>query len=151
VAGPILATYSNGQRFANGIAGIIAIIIGSATRTVKVTGVFAVSTSPVFYDILRQSTLGAGGVVISPADVAHDQRNLAATAVATFFTAAPAAGVLIGNVSEGLQNFERRYGHQNLLEQPVILRGITDNLAVNTNGVGATHGVSFTWEELTSA
>jgi hypothetical protein len=134
-------------------------ITGSATKTIKVlkTGITAIQTTASFTQliILKRSTANTVGTSTVVTSVANDSQDPAATATVLAYTANPTLGTLVGHLRdikflipvpspggnasaqpEVIQNFDDIAG------QPVILRGTSEVLSINMNGVTIT-GNSF--------
>jgi hypothetical protein len=143
-------------------------ITGSATRTVRIRRVVVdgikTATSHEIVQIIKRSTANSGGTSTTPAGVPHDSTNTAATAVARAYTANPTLGTAVGtmlakrvvfkaatpgnaqSVGAGVI-FDERFGDAN---QAIFLRGTSEVLAVNLNGVTLTGGsvtVTVEWSE----
>lgn len=139
-------------------------ITGSATKTVRITRieVSGVQTTAGQVDIivLKRSTVDTAGTSSTPTIVPYDKNSPAATAVVTAYTANPTAGTLVGNIRAGklfvaapataspttvmALDFGTRPA------QALVLRGATDQIAVNLNGVTVTGGsfnISIEWTE----
>lgn len=128
----------------------IAILAGSATKTVKVheVRVSAAATAAIVLNcqLLKRSTAFSGGTSTAPAIVPHDSGAAAATAVFTVFTAPPTTGTLTGAIATKKLNVGKLDGTglaaDELIfdirpkngEQPVTLRGVAEALCVNLNG-----------------
>jgi hypothetical protein len=145
-------------------------ITGSATRTVRIKRitVSGTRTTHTWTDVilLRRSTSNTGGTSTAPTIASHDLNNAPATAVCRAYTANPTAlGTSVGNLRAG--NFSmpvavptnaQGNGPGHRLEwlfgenggQPVVLRGVSQSIAINLNGQtvsgGAFH-ISVEWTE----
>lgn len=145
----------------------LAIINGSASKTIKVLKVFvtyrATSVGAVeintFYAIKR-STANTSGTSSNLTNVSLDSNNSSASAVCKIYTANPTLGTTVGKVgaATGLagsaSNAEGivclfdadKYG------QAIVLNGTAQGLAVNNNGVTVAGSsplvqVTFVWTE----
>jgi hypothetical protein len=145
------------------------LLTGSATKTVKVRRVAlsgiasAVVSDPVY--IMKRSTVPTSGTGTKPTIGPYDSTNSltgstsnAATAVAEVFTANPTSGTLVaeiasryftfGNLSTGVGALtEFAFGD---LGSPIVLRGITQSVAVNLAGLtfaSAQVSCTFEWTE----
>lgn len=141
----------------------VAIIVGSGTKTVtvtriEVTGIQTTSGIVQVYLDLR-STDNSGGTSTTPAKIPHDSTSAAATAVVRQYTANPTLGTSVGFIRRLHQAWTAAASAANIsttiwpfgdLEQPIILRGTSQCLAVNLNGVTVTGGAcvgTITWTE----
>jgi len=145
-------TYSVMDRF-SAPAGVAAELRGSATQTILVTGIYVAADPGGSFELRRNSTLAVGGTFLAPAIVAHDQNNPAAAGIVQLYTVAPAAGVVIGFFRSsnllpgGVNSEEYPFGLQNLLSQPMVLRGATDTVTVFTPLGIAVFNAGFEWQE----
>lgn len=144
-------------------------IIGSATKTVYVHKITVNGTRTAHaHDLVilnKRSTANTGGTSTVRTIVPHDSSNEAATAVVRSYTANPTVGTLVGNIFSSRVSFPVQTpsnaqgnggsvrpwvwdsGHDG---QPIILRGVAQQLAVNLNGVTITGGllnISIEWSE----
>lgn len=129
-------------------------ITGSATKTIRITRIEVSGTQTtagqVDVIVLKRSTADTGGTSTAPTLVPHDKSNAAATAVVNAYTANPAVGTLVGNLRAGklfvaapataspttimAMDFGPRPA------QALVLRGVTDVIAINLNGSTVTGG-----------
>lgn len=130
-------------------------VTGSATKTVRVgkLSVCGTATAATTVDVLliKRSTADTGGTISStPTAVPNDSGNAAATAVVVSYSANPTLGTTVGNVDVKKWNVGAaggagcvfwQWGDTN--GQQIVLRGVTQQLAVNLNGVAPTAGASF--------
>lgn len=144
--------------------GDICAISGSATKTIKVRRVIlggtlgAVETIPVAF--LKRSTAYAGAGV-QPTVVPYDSANAAGTAVVETWATSPTAGTLVGMLADVHVTFpntttgigggggakEFIFGQ---LAQPVVLRGVAQQLGVSYSGTAINTAVvncTFEWTE----
>lgn len=138
-------------------------LTGSATKTIRVTKVevsgIATAAGAFTIQLLKRSTADTAGTSSTPTRVPHDSTSGAATATVLAYTANPTTGNLIGLVglrkitlttaAGGLVNVPQ-YLDYTRNEKAVILRGTSEVLAVNLNGVTVTGGafdVAVTWTE----
>jgi len=142
----------------------IAILPGSASKTILVTRVFVSGTQTtaglVDVHLVKRSTANTGGTSAAMTAVPHDSTNSAATAAPLSYTANPTTGTAVGTVRRAripvdapasvvgsvLQVFD--FGDNG---QPIVLRGIAEGLAVNLNATTVTGGsfnVTFEWQEI---
>jgi hypothetical protein len=156
-------TYSATNVFnAANLATDIFTITGSATKTVRINRIRIKATQTTagvgnIY-LLRRSTANTAGTSTTLTNTTHDSTNVAATATVRSYTANPTLGTLVGNLrieklfisttsttpTEALFEFGNRPG------QCIVLRGITEVLAVNLNGVtftGNSFAISIEWTE----
>lgn len=149
-------------------------IVGSATKTIRVVSVELVTTNTAAgsqqLQVIKRSTDDTGGTFVAATAVSADSADAAATAVVGHYTANPAAlGTAVGTVrtkrvaspaavpasfagvavDAGVQLLDTLPGAQ--LNQPIVLRGITQVLAVNFAGAalvaGQTHAYTIVWIE----
>ncbi len=133
---------------------------GSATRTIKVRRIFFTNYPTTAYAepvaVVKRSTATTGaGLAI--AKVAYDSNNATSTvALAEVWTAAPTVGTLVGVLADisfafGVANTQStpalfEFGR---LGQPIVLRGVAQQVAVNLSGITLTGtvGCTFEWTE----
>jgi hypothetical protein len=126
-------------------------IIGSATKTVKITGLRisgSIATTAVYvdYQLFKRSTAAAGGTAVNLTAVPSDSASAAATAVATTFTSTgPTVGTTVGQISA--QRVCLPVTGTPVVNQPVVLidsgrpaqavtlRGVAQALCINCNTV----------------
>lgn len=150
-------TYSaaTGAFVAANLATDIAVITGSASKTVRVFGVRITGTQTtggiVNVFLIKRSADNTGGTSAAITPVPHDSSNAAATAVVRSYTANPTGlGTAVGNVRIEKVDLGAVTALGETLEwlfdlrgaQPIVLRGAAQILAVNLNGVTVT-GNSF--------
>jgi hypothetical protein len=145
----------------------VIVLTGSATKTVNVYDVKCLGTStasgalPV--ELITRSTADTGGTSTSPAIAAHDMLNSTPTAVMKAYTVNPTVGTSAGvidiqmlttlvNTAVGENGFEGVYEYLPVdHRQPIVLRGVSNQLAINFGGVSAPTGASLscavTWAE----
>lgn len=142
----------------------IFLINGSATKTVRITRIqisgIATAAGAYAVQLIKRSAANSGGTSTAPTVVPHDSTDAAATAVVLAYTANPTPGTAVGTMQVKTitvstaagaipivpteMNFEMRD------EQPIVLRGTAQGLAINLNGVTMTGGVlsiDITWTE----
>lgn len=140
----------------------IAYIIGSATKTVRVTRVSvsgqagtAINTPIV---LVKRSTAASGGTCAGATEVPIDSTSAAATAAVTTCTANPTLGTGVGSVASQAIFLSTATTQPRAADfifgteggQPIVLRGVAQNVAVNLNGVSVSSGVvnvTFEWTE----
>jgi hypothetical protein len=143
-------------------------ITGSATKTVRVLALYlgtqnTAAGSQTFF-VIKRSTANTGGTFVTATNVPLDSNNNAATAVAGHYTANPAAlGTAVGTI----RNIRRaspvlvpatfagvvedsgidllNFGDNSLLDQPLTLRGVAQQLAINFNGAALVAGQIHNW------
>lgn len=162
---PTIATYSasvNGLVTAL-LATDIFTITGSGTKTVKVYAIKMTftrtgSTNSDFI-LVKRSTANSGGTSTTATNVPHDSNNAAGTATVLAYTANPTLGTLIGRVRDEKafanvlgtgpsQPIEWKFG--NGVDQPIVLRGTSQVLAVSFGGVtmtGSSVDIFIEWTE----
>jgi hypothetical protein len=169
----VAAINSEGTKttYSAGIAGLVPAanatdfftIIGSATKTVRVTRVqlsgFATGAATLPIELLMRSVADTTGTFTNPTAVPHDRNSAAGTAVVAAYTVNPGAlGALVGIVRAGQLNLGAPGGAGALVwdfttrnGQGLVLRGITDNLALNWLGAAVPAGtklaVDIEWTE----
>lgn len=142
----------------------IAILPGSATKTILVKRVIVsgVQTTAGIIDVLlvKRSTANTGGTSTGMTATPHDSTNAAATAAPLTYTANPTTGSLVGalrrvklpvNAPASVVGLEAHVFEFASSNQPVVLRGVAEGLAVNLNGVTVTGGsfnIVFEWNEI---
>jgi len=165
-------TYSAGiLSFATAaLATDIAVLKGSATKTIKVfnVGYSATQTVGDFENItlVKRSTANSGGTSNTMVAVPYDSEDGAATATCVNYTANPTLGTTVGILRpskilgpldnpgssataqcEKIWNFD---GSEGSFRKPLYLRGTEESLAINQNGVtmsGNTTSCYFEWTE----
>lgn len=144
-------------------------ITGSATKTVyihkiQVTGNRTAHAQDLVV-LVKRSTANTGGTSATLTAVPYDSNNVAATATVRSYTANPTLGTAIGEVYSARVSFpvqtpSNAQGNGGAAEpwewiyndigQPIVLRGTSEVLAVNLNGVTIAGGnlqVSIEWSE----
>jgi len=141
------------------------LISGSASKTVRIHKIrisgTTTSGSPIKCTIrlIKRSTANTAGTAVISTIVPHDSTNAAATAVAKHYTANPTVGASAGDIRAVTNSFQAagltvgsiEFNFDNDGGQPVILRGVAENLAVNLNSTTVTGGVlsvSVEWSEV---
>lgn len=137
-------------------------ISGSATKTIKVrririTGTRSSSTTTDIV-LLTRSTANTGGTSTILTSVKNDSNNANATAVVKAYTANPTTGTLVGalrsdkqfiNVAGAGASDVRDYVLTESGAQPLFLRGVSQLIAFNLNGVTMAGGLLDMWVEWT--
>lgn len=140
-------------------------IAGSNTKTIRIHRIkFSATTTSgsaikLNVSLIRRSTLDTGGTSATVTAAKHDSNNASATATVTRYTANPAAlgttvaqlrtdivGVTGSGISGGVVDWDFESGGQ-----PLILRGTSENIALNLNSItvtGGVGGVSVEWSEV---
>lgn len=146
----------------------IARLPGNGTTVVRLLRVYVtqqatnVNASANFY-LVKRSTANSGGTAVSNTVVPLDSANSAANSTPQHYTANPTTGSLVGTVSHYLIASGQTGASQpqpstytfplyeaNLESQAITLRGTSQEVDVNLNGVTDAIGtsVSVTWEYL---
>lgn len=98
------ATYTAVMAAILGIVGVNIVLAQPPSVTAKLTRVtvrgVATAANLILASLVRYSALPTGGTGVAQTPVAHDPRSPAATAVLTLYTAAPAAGTVVGPIRE---------------------------------------------------
>ncbi len=133
-------------------------ITGSATRTIRVTRGILTTTQTTAgtneFFVLKRSTANAGGTSAAATRVAYDSLNPAATASVVTYSANPVTlGTLVGNlmVPKVLSPVATSLiGRETLFDftlqgitQGIVLRGTSETLALNFNGVSIPAGLNL--------
>lgn len=140
-------------------------ITGSASKTIKIRQVAVhgsnTGNTNALIILLKRSTASTGGTSTTLTNVAHDSASAAGTAVVKSYTANPTVlGTLVGNIT-GRLIFMPSISSVNAetgevfelvsLAEPITLRGTSEIMAVNFNGVTllstSTLYISVTWTE----
>jgi hypothetical protein len=145
----------------------IFIISGSATKTVRILYVGCTITQNVAavkeVRLVKRSTANSGGTASAATKVPFDSTSAASTvATCQSYTANPTLGTTVGNIStvqfiapdNSLSNTIcdlTLFDSQMSTSNPIILRGVAENLAVNFGGVALGTGpattVTVVWSE----
>ena len=138
-------------------------ISGSATKTIKITLVAITMTttsgSPlkVSPQLIKRSTLNTGASV-AVTNVPHDSLSAAATASVKNYVVNPTLlGTAIGtlrveNISVNMQGVlggAAMWKFTEIGEQPIVLRGVNENLVINLGGATVTGPVASAYVEWT--
>lgn len=125
-------------------------IIGSATKTIKITRIkitaSATAAAAIDFYSFKRTTLNVGGTITHPAIVKYDSLNADPTATINLYSANPSAlgnGVMLGGTKFMIPGTNGNtwfpvipiiveYGTRN--NSPVILRGVNESLAISLNG-----------------
>jgi hypothetical protein len=140
-------------------------ITGSATKTVRIKKIqlsgLATTAGQFVWLLVRRSAVDTGGTKTTPVGQANDVTNDgSATAVLGLYTVNPTGlGTAVGTYRGGrmfhalvtAQNDRLVFDFANLQDKALILRGVTDILAINGAGAtlpaGATLDIEVFWEE----
>lgn len=158
------ATYSTSAIFAAAASATdVFTITGSVSKTIRVTriAITGTQTTGAVRDVLiiKRSTANTGGTSATPTIAPHDSNSSAATAVVRNYTANPSglgtsvgtirsAKVLIGAATALPGEFISEWGPRS--SQAPVLRGTTQVLSVNLNGVtsaGNSLSINIEWTE----
>lgn len=124
-------------------------LTGSASKVVRLNQVSVSGTAGTAavadVQVIKRSTANSGGTSTTPTAVPNDSTQAAATAVARAYTANPTTGTAVGVVRTQKQLFDVATGPQSSVavgyethangHRPLTLRGVTEVLAINLNGV----------------
>lgn len=142
----------------------ICTIHGSATKQIRVRRAFfsGVATTAITDPValVKRSTANQAGTGYTGIIVPHDSANPTGTATVEQWTTNPTLGTLVGVITDPMYSFGNlttggaatfgsrlQYGE---LAQPIVLRGIAQNLALNLNGITYSGGLitcGFEWTE----
>lgn len=154
------ATYAAGitQLVVAASATDIFTIAGSASKTVRITrvrlsGIKTTAGAAVDVQLLLRSTADTAGTKTNPTAIPFDSNSAAATAVVAAYTANPTLGTSVGliGVDSVFVPLATAAGGQldwnfgNRPEQAIVLRGATQQLCVNLNGVTVGGGAFDIW------
>ena len=159
------ATYSAAKLNLNPQGSDIFTITGSATKTIRVTRIEVSFTQSIYNTndvlLIKRSTANTAGSSTAVPAVPHDSSSAAATATVLCYTSNPTLGTAVGTMRAakvfGQATSEPYAGSVVLVwdfgdrpSQAVVLRGITQVLAINLNSVtisGASFDISIEWTE----
>lgn len=136
-------------------------ISGSATKTIKIYRIYYVMTATAGANatvrLIRRSSLNTGGTSVLVTSIAHDTNNAAATAVIRSYTANPTLGTTVGDLR--IQNLYISGGgtigagpfiYESITQdQPLVLRGTSQLIAINMNAATFAGNVCRAWVEFT--
>lgn len=138
-------------------------IIGSGTKTIKITKITISGTQTVAGTInialIKRSAPDSGGTSTNPVMVSHDSANAAATALVTAYTVNPTLGTVVGTMQShklllpapaSLAQSSLILELEDAASKPIVLRGNLEQLAISLNGVTPTGGslnISIEWTE----
>ncbi len=139
-------------------------ITGSATKTIRVTKfkISGTTTSGTAIkcniQLIKRSTVDSAGTRVADTPVSYDSTNAAATATVGHYTANPTVGTLVGILRADANSFSTTGVSGGIIEwhfsdsgQPIVLRGISEQLAVNFNATtitGPVISIVVEWEEV---
>lgn len=129
-------------------------ITGSASKTIRIVRLvlqFTLGGKQVSFFVIKRSSANSGGTSGTATAVPHDSLSAAGTATVRSYTANPTLGTEVGTIyaatapavlasststaPAAVVDFTRTF------EQPIVLRGVEETLAVNVGAV--TTGVSL--------
>lgn len=144
-------------------------ITGSASKTVYVHKITVTGNRTAhahdLVQLIKRSTANTGGTSVTRTAVPYDSNNAAATATIRSYTANPTIGTEVGviysrRVSFPVQTPSNAQGNGGSVNpwvweysdigQPITLRGTSEVLAINLNGITITGGIlqfSIEWSE----
>lgn len=138
-------------------------ITGSGTKTIQIIRITITATrttgAQTLVQLIRRSTANSSGTSSTLTAAKMDSNNSAATATVLAYTANPSLGNSAGTLSSanyfiagtGTATTPIVLDFGNSLNQPVVLRGTGEVLAVNLNGVTVTGGsfnITVEWSEI---
>lgn len=132
-------------------------ITGSASKTVRITSItlcgLSTTAGSVVVQIVKRSTADSGGTSSAGTAVPLDSNDAAATAAVAIYTVNPTGlGTSVGAADTFYLNLQATgtagcastdYGTRN--GQALVLRGTTQQAAINFTGVSLPAGYSLTW------
>ena len=142
-------------------------ITGSAAKTIRIVDVSmggtATAASVINAFTIKRSTLNTAGTAVVSTIVPHDSTNTASSVTVNHYTTNPTLGTAVGTIktskvflpiaataAQSIQN--NILPMQNILSQPIVLRGVNESLCVNLGAVALPAGaaqffVNITWIE----
>lgn len=140
------------------------VIKGSASKTIAILAMtLRVNTTTaglqtVFW--IKRSAADTGGTLTNPTPIPYDSANAAATAVVELYTAAPTLGAAVGTIAYHsaatavltgapglfLMTNNALQGNAITLTQPITLRGVAEELAINWNGAALPGGFTAQYD-----
>jgi hypothetical protein len=162
---PVLAIPVDGQKktFSASITGLVVpasatdvvVLTGSSSKIVRITNIGISGTTSAGTGIsfnmsfIKRSSADTSGTSTSPTVVAYDSTNPAATAVMKAYTANPTLGSTVGTIFAGRISFPtngatggssdvNQYPFGNRPAGAIVLRGTSEQLAINFGGVTIT-------------
>jgi hypothetical protein len=139
---------------------VLAQVVGSATKTVRVTKIrvsATQSTAAVYYDlnIVKSSTAISGGTASAGTVVPLDSNDTAGTGTMQAFTATPTAGTAVGNIdaqkiflpitgtpASGILGYYAEFGGR-AASRAVVLRGVAQSCDVKIANATPANANSF--------
>lgn len=129
-------------------------LIGSATKTVKITAIrisgIATAAGAYIFAIRKQSAADTVGTSSVPTIVPLDSANAAATAAAKQYSANPTLGTLVGLVAirratvttaaGAIPNVPAEFKFGDSVAQELVLRGVAQAMAISLEGATMTGG-----------
>lgn len=142
----------------------VLLIGGSNSTTVRITRIqisgIATAAGSYTFQLIKRSAGNTGGTAAYPTMVPHDSSSAAATAGVTTWTANPTLGTAVGTIRSLMATVSTAAGAIPIVpvvidfelrgEQAIVLRGGSQGLAINMNGVTMTGGllnIDVTWTE----
>lgn len=148
---PTVATYMATANFTSAalLASDVFTITGSGTKTIQVRKIMISGTNSgntnALIQVIKRSSADSGGTSTTATNVPIDSTNAAATATVKSYTVNPTLGTAVGTIDSFYCYFptlastnvtkicEINYG--TLRDQAVYLRGTSEQLTVNLNGI----------------
>lgn len=137
-------------------------IYGSATKTIRIRAVTVGGTNTgntnAIVRLVKRSAVNTGGTSAAGTNVPMDSTSAAATATTLSYTANPTTGATVGVIRQRFiflpllassnVGQDQKFTFSDLATEALILRGTSEGLAVNFNGIalGGTTVVSVTIE-----
>lgn len=147
----------------------LCVLTGSASATIRVISVTFGGTATAAAEfpalLIKRSTANTAGTFVAGTVVAHDSNDTSVAPTVGHYTANPTTGTTVGTVSRrwvgmpiattaGAFPAENLTPDANatLLDKPIVLRGTSQQLAINGNGTALPAGAanwycSFEWLE----
>lgn len=166
--GLIVSTEGTKPTFSTGSVGFtlpatptdVVAIYGSATRTIRVlrvvvSGTAATAAQGIAVALIKRSTALAGGTAVNPAVAAFDSNSPTVTATVAHYTALGTPGTSAGIVAARTVNFPvttSAFSDRFVVDftqnnsQALVLRGTTQGLVVNLNGVALANATTLSYE-----
>ena len=166
--GLIVSTEGTKPTFSTGSVGFtvpatptdVVAIYGSATRTIRVlrvvvSGTAATAAQGIAVALIKRSTALTGGTAVVPVTAVFDSNSPAATASVAHYTALGTPGTSAGIVAARTVNFPittSAFSDRIIVDfatnnaQGLVLRGTTQGLVVNLNGVALANATTMSYE-----
>lgn len=138
-------------------------IYGSASKTVRITRISTIGTATSLTDVpvslIKRSTINTTGTSTAQTAVPHDSNSVAASATVLAYTANPGAlGTAIGAIRSSVLSLSAATGapapttwdFTTRNTQGILLRGVTQGLALSFNSTSVTAGsvnIEIEWSE----